>query len=91
MITTLKGLSKDRVIRVQNAANEALRSWNNLKNELQNLEAKKMTRDVVENNPDKLIKMRTGIDINQDEDIGKLIENMDVPQNVNFSSYYGYK
>lgn len=72
----MRNLSKDRLIKVQNAANDALKLWLNLKNELQNLETKKMTRDIVEHNPDELIKLRTGIDVNQEGDIGKLLENM---------------
>ncbi len=35
----------------------------------------KMTSDVIENNPDEIIKYRTGIDIHQSNDIGKILEN----------------
>jgi len=79
----LRVLAKDRLIKVQNAANEALKVWNNLKKEVQNLEAKKMTRDVVEDDIDELIKLRTGIDVNEEGDIGQAIQNMDVLPNDN--------
>ncbi len=68
-------MSIDKLIKVQNAAKEALRVWTQLKAKLQTLEMEKMTRDVIENNPDEIIKYRTGIDIHQSDDIGKILEN----------------
>jgi len=38
-----------------------------------------MTRDLVEQNPDEIIKLRTGIDVNQPSDIGKLLEDINSP------------
>jgi len=49
-----------------------------------------MTRDLVENNADEIIKLRTGIDINQGSDIGKLLENINtvpIEKNVNKGSF----
>jgi hypothetical protein len=85
-------MTKDRLIKVQNAANEALRLWVNLKKELESLETKKMTRDVIEHNPDELIKMRTGIDMNQEGDIGRMIENMNsIPNDQGVGLYLSNK
>ena len=69
-------MTKDRLIKVQNAANEALKLWLGLKGQLEGLEAQKMTRDVIERNADEIIKLRTGIDINQEGDFGRMLENM---------------
>lgn len=78
VIEALKSLSKDRLIRVQNTANEALRVWYKLKEELDKIETKKKKRDIVEFSPDDIIKMRTGMDVNEagEEDPSKLAENI---------------
>ena len=60
----MKNLSKDRLIKVQNAANEALRTWIKLKEELARIEDKKKKREIVEFDADELIRKRTGIDVN---------------------------
>ena len=79
----MKNLTKDRLIRVQNAASDALRSWQKFQEALQSIEDKKKKRDLLEFNPDNLIKMRTGIDVNQplEDNIEKLAANIEVITN----------
>ena len=65
VLQVIKDASKDRIIKVQNAAGAALREWNQLKKIIEDVDLRKKHQEYDHLSPEELIKSRTGLGVNE--------------------------